>query len=68
MPTPQELKILRAGLERQLKHFRTRPQAVEKLLAVGEAPRPAGVEAAELAAYATVASLILNLDEVITRE
>jgi hypothetical protein len=67
-PTAQERTILRSALERQLKHFRAQPQAAEKLLAVGEAPRLAGVEAAELAAYATVASLILNLDEVITRE
>src|SRR4051794_38349182 len=67
-PAPAELRVLRAGFERQLARFRADPAAAEKLLAVGEAPRPQGVEAAELAAYATVASLILNLDEVITLE
>jgi hypothetical protein len=67
-PRTAELQILRGGFERQLAHFRAHPQAAEKLLAVGESPRPTDVEAAELAAYATVASLILNLDEVITRE
>ena len=68
MPVPRELKILQAGFERQLAHFRAQPQAAAKLLAVGEAQRPKGVDAAELAAYTTVASLILNLDEVITKE
>ena len=34
----------------------------------GESPRDPKLDAAELAAYTTVASIILNLDETITKE
>jgi hypothetical protein len=37
-------------------------------LAVGAKPGEAKVKAEELAAYAVIASLILNLDEVITKQ
>ena len=37
------------------------------LLAVGAAPADASVPAAELAAWTAVANIILNMDEVITR-
>jgi len=38
------------------------------LLTVGESPRRTKIDAAELAAWTTVASTILNLDETITRQ
>jgi hypothetical protein len=43
-------------------------EAARKLLSVGERPRDPSLDVAELAAYAGMASLILNLDEVITKE
>ena len=42
-------------------------EAAKKLLAVGESPRDATLNEAELAAWTTVASTILNLDETITK-
>ena len=36
--------------------------------AAGESPRDARLDVAELAAYTTAASVILNLDEVITKQ
>ena len=39
-----------------------------KLVSVGEFPRNKKLDPAELAAYTAVASLILNLDETITKE
>ena len=39
-----------------------------KLVAVGESPRDKRLDAAELAAWTTVASVILNLDETITKQ
>jgi hypothetical protein len=48
--------------------FRAEPKAAEAFLKAGESPIRPGLDRAELAAYASVASLILNMDEAITRE
>jgi hypothetical protein len=64
----QEVKILEQGLNRRLAQYRADPASAEKLLSAGEAPRDKSIDAAELAAYTTTASVILNLDEVITRQ
>jgi len=59
--------VLRSLLAERLTSFRRdRPSAV-KLLAVGESPRDLRLNATELAAWTTVASVILNLDETITK-
>ena len=59
--------MLRGLLGERLTAFRRdRPSAV-KLLSVGESPRDMTLDAAELAAWTTVASVILNLDETITK-
>jgi len=39
-----------------------------KLLNIGEYPRDEKLNASELAAYTAVSSLILNLDEVVTKQ
>jgi hypothetical protein len=67
-PSPAETAVLEAGLNRRLAQYRTDRAAAEKLLSAGEAPRDASLDIAELAAYTTAASVILNLDEVITRQ
>ena len=67
-PSDSEATVLLAGYERQLAFFKGQPEAAAKLLAVGESPVDARCDAGELAAYATVASLVLNLDEVVTKE
>ena len=64
----RELKILSAGLSKRLVQYRADPSSAEKLLTAGESPRDKTLDAAELAAYTTTASVILNLDEVITRQ
>jgi hypothetical protein len=68
MPTDDELTILGGSLVRSLRKFRAEPESAEKLLGVGDAPRAAQFEPGELAAYTAVANLILNLDEVVTKE
>ena len=45
--------------------FAQQPAAAKKLLAIGERSHNAGLDPAELAAYALVANTILNLDEAI---
>ncbi|HUY93023.1 MAG TPA: DUF1553 domain-containing protein [Pirellulales bacterium] len=67
-PQPAELEILVKGFESHLARYRAEPQAAAELLSAGEAPRDERLDAAELAAYAAAASVILNLDETVTKE
>ena len=67
LPTPQERRILTGLYAESLKQFRADTKAAEALLSVGEAPKPKGVVAAELAALTAVTRAILNLHETITR-
>jgi hypothetical protein len=62
-----ELKVLRETFDRRLASFQKNPDGAKKLLAAGESPRDEKLDASELAAYTTVASMILNLDETITK-
>jgi hypothetical protein len=48
--------------------FRADRSGAESLLTVGETKVSSALAPVELAAYATVASTLLNLDETITRE
>lgn len=66
-PTDRESAILRSIYDRQLQRFRGDTAAVEKLLRVGESPVTSASDRTELAAWATVANAILNLDETITK-
>jgi hypothetical protein len=52
----------------QLGVYRADPAAADALLATGDAPVPAGLDRAELAAWTHVARVLLNLHEFITRE
>ena len=66
-PAPEELKVLRETFDRRLAAFNKSPDTAKKLLAIGESPRDPKLNEPELAAYTTVASMLLNLDEVITK-
>ena len=66
--TGAEIHILEQGLSRRLAQYRADPASALKLLAAGESPRDKTINSAVLAAYTTAASVILNLDEVITRQ
>src|SRR5262249_37033222 len=63
-----ELKVLEGSLDFQLARFRKDSAAALKLVSAGEFPRDPRLDVSELAAYTAVASLILNLDEAITKE
>jgi len=60
--TPPELAALSAGLARR------RASLTTDVLKLGEAPVDAKLKAQELAAYTSVASVLLNLDEAVTKE
>jgi hypothetical protein len=67
-PNVAELRALRESWWAQLEYFAKHPAKAEALLKVGEKPADTTLNRTKLAAYATVASLIMNLDEVITKE
>jgi mono/diheme cytochrome c family protein len=67
-PRPAELEVLTAGFRRMLDDFRQDRTAVDELLRIGESPSNPTLDRVELAAYATVGSTLLNLDETITKD
>ncbi|NUM55538.1 MAG: DUF1553 domain-containing protein [Candidatus Hydrogenedentes bacterium] len=66
-PAGEECTVLVDTFTRQLETYRAKPDAALELLSVGEAKRDETLDAAELAAYTTIASMILNLDETVTK-
>ncbi len=67
-PRPQELQVLVRGFEQHLARFTTDHDAAAKLVSTGERPLASDLNLSELAACSTIASLILNLDEVVTKQ
>jgi hypothetical protein len=66
-PNAREVTILRRVFDRHQQKYTANATAAQDLLAVGESPREEQLNAAELASYAMVASVILNLDETVTK-
>lgn len=67
-PKPEELAVLSALLAKHRAEYAADPESARKLLGVGQEPADAGRDPATLAAWASVARAVLNLDEAITRE
>lgn len=67
-PTQREAEILAARLAKLSAQYAADLPAAEKLLAVGDSPRDAKLSPAEHAAYTGLCSLILNLDEALSKE
>jgi hypothetical protein len=65
---PEELQILVEGFTADLARFQAQPELADKLLQVGETPRPANRPTPEAAAWTLTANTLLNLDEATTRE
>jgi hypothetical protein len=63
-----EVALLARGLNTRLDRFTKDADSAKKIIAVGAAKPDAKWAAAELAAYTTTANVLLNLDEVVTRE
>ena len=66
-PSAEELKTLSALFAQQLADYQKDPAAAAKLLKSGAAPVSPNLNSSELAAWAHVARVILNLHETITR-
>jgi len=67
-PTQAESRILLDSYHYYLDNYQTDGEAAGKLLSAGQSPREESLNAAELAAFASVASLILNLDETVNKQ
>ncbi|MEA2260581.1 MAG: hypothetical protein QOJ51_3406, partial [Acidobacteriaceae bacterium] len=67
-PQPQERAVLLQLAREELAEYRRDKTSAMKLIGVGEAKRNPKLDPAELAAWTTVASTILNMDETITKE
>jgi hypothetical protein len=66
--TPAESAVLLDNYRFHLDYFSTRPEQLAMYLKKGETPPDPALDQRQLAAYAAVGSLLLNLDETITKE
>jgi mono/diheme cytochrome c family protein len=67
-PSIAEQAILQQNLRFHREYFSGKPKETEAYLSQGESPRDPKLDPVELAAYASVGSLLLNLDEAVTKE
>jgi hypothetical protein len=68
LPKPSESQVLLDTFHRFERQYRSDSKAALEFLNEGQYPRDQQLDASELASYASLASLILNLDEAITKQ
>lgn len=66
-PSEVERGLLAESLDAQRSLFQQAPDRAQQAVQFGDSPAPAELPAVELAAYTMVANLLLNLDEVLTK-
>jgi hypothetical protein len=67
-PSPEELRLLQSNLAFHRDYFASDAARATALLRQGDSRADDSLPPAELAAYASVASLMLNLDEAVTKD
>jgi hypothetical protein len=67
-PSATEQKVLTNGYQRVLKQYQADKAAAEKLVSAGEFARDKSLDVAEHAALTAMLNMLLNLDEVMTKE
>ncbi len=67
MATAEEVGILRAVFDQQLADFQKNTEAANKLLSVGAFQPQTALDKGELAAWTIMATMLLNLDETLTK-
>ena len=67
-PSTSEMTLIHRALQNAKDHFAKRPKLASQLVSVGDFPRDSSIAVPELAAWTSLLNMILNLDEVITRE
>ena len=68
VPNQKELQMLMDSFNYQLDAFQSKPAAALKYVSQGEYPRDQKLNVSQLAAYTTLTSFIMNLDETSTKE
>jgi hypothetical protein len=68
VPDEETKNALAGAFHHHVERYRSEREEALKLVSVGDFPRNQALEVAALASYTVVASLILNLDETITKE
>ena len=66
-PTPVELERLLALLNSQSEYFSNSPEAADRLCQIGESAADASLSLVEIASYTSVARVLLNLHETVTK-
>jgi hypothetical protein len=64
-PSAEELKVLESSLNYHRDYFNSDLKKADALIKVGDSPADPSLSPQELASYASVASLMLNLDEAV---
>jgi hypothetical protein len=67
LPSEAEIEHVLALRENALANYRQKPEAAAELIANGENPTPSTIDPVELAAWTTVANVLLNLDEALMK-
>ena len=67
LPDDEELATLQRAVQSAREHFATHPDAAASLLSVGASPHSEIIPISELAAWTTAMSMLLNLDESISK-
>ena len=67
-PQPKEIKVLLEGWSADHAAFQAAPENAKQLLATGDSMAPSDIDPVELATWTVTANVLLNLDEVVTRE
>ncbi|MEO8657996.1 MAG: DUF1553 domain-containing protein [Bryobacteraceae bacterium] len=67
-PKARERSALEKALEKFETYYKAHPKDAQEYLRQGESPIPKKIAAPELASYAALGGIILNLDETVTKE
>jgi hypothetical protein len=68
VPDAREAKVLGELAAKQIARYARDPKAAKALVTIGESPVDSAIPVAELAAWTNVATVLLNMDEAITKE
>jgi hypothetical protein len=66
-PTEPELAVLSELVEKRIAQYRADPDAARQLVSVGDTPVEQSFDEADLAAWATVGRVVMNLSEFVTK-
>jgi hypothetical protein len=67
-PSEEEIAILNKRLAALQQQYSELPEQAEKIISIGEFPMDTQIDTADHAAFTAICSLLLNLDETITRQ